>query len=219
MRARSDAQVWLFPRRKLGEGATPSTEKGRAPLKVGIESIQPLFGLPQKDAAKALGISLTALKQVCRKLGVVRWPYWRKKKEKGKAAGPRAASVDAAQTRPLVGMPSGGDGSGFGAAAGGASGSTASRGPSGGQQPPREPDSCHSSSTSRAALPRTALPGTPGSTSPSHSTLPDARETDASAALVAVSAMSPRRAEGSGREGRGGRGGGAPASDGGPEAR
>jgi hypothetical protein len=80
-------QVWLFPRRKNGQGATPSTEKGRPPLKVGIESIQPLFGLPQKDAAKALGISLTALKQVCRKLGVVRWPYWRKKKDKGKGAG------------------------------------------------------------------------------------------------------------------------------------
>jgi len=62
-------QVWLFPRRKNGQGASTSTEKGRPPLKVGIESIQPLFGLPQKDAAKALGISLTALKQVCRKLG------------------------------------------------------------------------------------------------------------------------------------------------------
>ena len=27
-------------------------EKGRAPLQVGIHSIQPLFNLPQKDAAK-----------------------------------------------------------------------------------------------------------------------------------------------------------------------
>ena len=213
--ARPDTQVWLFPRRKLGQGATTSTEKGRAPLKVGIESIQPLFGLPQKDAAKALGISLTALKQVCRKLGIVRWPYWRKKKEKGKAAGPRAASADAAQTRPLVAAASGGDGSGLGAVAGGASGSSGRQG-----QPPRELDSGHFSSASRAALPRTALPGTAGVTSlPLHSTLPDARETDAAAALVAVSVMSPRRAEGGSREGGVRGGAGAPASDGSPEAR
>ena len=36
-----------------------------------------LFGVPQPLAAKELGISLTALKQICRKLGIVRWPYQR----------------------------------------------------------------------------------------------------------------------------------------------
>ena len=67
------------------------TEKGRAPLQVDMESIKPLFGLPQKDAATMLGISLTALKQVCRKLGVQRWPYWRRKKSEG--TGGRYAGV------------------------------------------------------------------------------------------------------------------------------
>ena len=38
-----------------------------------------------------LGISLTALKQVCRKLGVQRWPYWRRKKSEG--TGGRYAGV------------------------------------------------------------------------------------------------------------------------------
>jgi hypothetical protein len=78
--ALSALQVRLFPRRKLGDGSSTQTEKGRPPLRVDMESIKPLFNLPQKDAAKALGISLTALKQVCRKLGVDRWPYWRRKK-------------------------------------------------------------------------------------------------------------------------------------------
>jgi hypothetical protein len=35
------------------------------------------FELKQKDAANEFGISLTAFKQVCRKLGVDRWPYRR----------------------------------------------------------------------------------------------------------------------------------------------
>jgi len=34
-----------------------------------------LFGIRQPEAAKRLAISLTALKQVYRKLGIVRWPY------------------------------------------------------------------------------------------------------------------------------------------------
>jgi len=33
--------------------------------------------MQQAEAAKRLGISITALKQVCRKLGITRWPYHR----------------------------------------------------------------------------------------------------------------------------------------------
>jgi len=60
---------------------------------VDLESIEPLFDLPQKDAAKELGISLTALKQVCRKLGVDRWPYWRKKKPEAKSIPSHAYTI------------------------------------------------------------------------------------------------------------------------------
>ena len=64
--------VRVFPRRKAGEECN-SPEKGRLPLKFDLETIQPLFALPQKDAANMLGISLTALKKVCRKLGIHNW--------------------------------------------------------------------------------------------------------------------------------------------------
>jgi len=69
------AGVHLFPRRKAGENDIP--EKGRLPIMVDLDSIRLLFGIRQPDAAKRLAISLTALKQVCRKLGIVRWPYYR----------------------------------------------------------------------------------------------------------------------------------------------
>ena len=68
-------RVHLFPRRKAGDETVP--EKGRRPVEVDLRMIQGLFGVPQPDAAAALGVSLTALKQVCRKLGIPRWPYQR----------------------------------------------------------------------------------------------------------------------------------------------
>jgi hypothetical protein len=70
-----NVKVHLFPRRKAGDDIFP--EKGRLPVKVDRETVESLFGVPQPDAARALGISLTSLKQVCRKLGVTRWPYQR----------------------------------------------------------------------------------------------------------------------------------------------
>lgn len=48
-----------------------------------LATVQRKFGLPQQDAAKELGISLTSLKQVCRKLGISRWPYYRLAKHGG----------------------------------------------------------------------------------------------------------------------------------------
>ena len=79
-----NAHVRLFPRRKIAGGEVP--EKGRAPLKVDAAAIKALFGLPQSDAAQAIGVSLTALKQTCRKLGIQRWPYQRPRKSGRKAA-------------------------------------------------------------------------------------------------------------------------------------
>jgi len=70
------AGVRLFPRRKAGETRTPP-EKGRLPIRMDLDSIRMLFGMRQPEAAKRLAISLTALKQVCRKLGITRWPYHR----------------------------------------------------------------------------------------------------------------------------------------------
>ena len=70
-----NVRVQLFPRRKAGDQVYP--EKGRQPVKVDLETISSMFGMPQPEAARVLDLSLTALKQVCRKLGITRWPYKR----------------------------------------------------------------------------------------------------------------------------------------------
>ncbi len=73
----SDAgKVSLFPRRKMG-GSAPS--KHRAPVKLDYQTLESLFEIPQPDAARELGIALTTLKHACRRLGVRRWPYSRKR--------------------------------------------------------------------------------------------------------------------------------------------
>jgi HrpA-like RNA helicase len=71
------ASVHLFPRRKAGLKEASPPAKGRAPILVSYQAIASFFGQPQTDAARQLGISLTTLKQVCRKLGLTRWPYMR----------------------------------------------------------------------------------------------------------------------------------------------
>ena len=93
-RSAESIQVCLFPRRKAGE-LRSSLPRGRAPLKVDGHAIQSLFDRPQGEAAKQLGISITAMKQVCRKLDIVRWPYRRKKK----AESARAAHTSLAAAR------------------------------------------------------------------------------------------------------------------------
>jgi len=64
----------IFPRRRPGERGPPA-ERGRDPVVLERATIAQHFGLPQGEAAQELGISLTTLKQACRKLGVQRWPY------------------------------------------------------------------------------------------------------------------------------------------------
>ena len=44
------------------------------PVELDLEALRSKFDLRLSDAAKSLGISITSLKQVCRKLGVARWP-------------------------------------------------------------------------------------------------------------------------------------------------
>lgn len=102
-------QVKLFPRRKAGHNEVH--EKGRPPVKVSVETIEAMFCMPQAAACKVLGISLTALKQVCRKLGITRWPYQRRKRDTrchSNAKTPAAktsASIAMSDTRTLPGAP------------------------------------------------------------------------------------------------------------------
>ena len=60
---------------KLHEGCVPG--RGRRPTKIERRVVEGLFSVPQPDAARKLGISLTTLKQACRRLGIMRWPYQR----------------------------------------------------------------------------------------------------------------------------------------------
>jgi hypothetical protein len=52
-------------------------KKGRPPTTVDLVKLRGLLNVPLPSAAMELGISLTTLKQVCRKIGIKRWPYRR----------------------------------------------------------------------------------------------------------------------------------------------
>ncbi|EKX53856.1 hypothetical protein GUITHDRAFT_100822 [Guillardia theta CCMP2712] len=94
-------KVRIFPRRKAFQDARP--HKGKA-LMVDISTLQPLFGLPQEEASKLLGISVTAMKQLCRKLGVGRWPY--QKPTHKERASPISQDFDAQISVSVVDEPS-----------------------------------------------------------------------------------------------------------------
>ena len=61
----------VYPRRKAGE-TVRSTSK---PIVLTKEMLEPFFGTPLRTAAWHMGLCPTALKSVCRKLGINRWPY------------------------------------------------------------------------------------------------------------------------------------------------
>ena len=67
----------VIPRRKRKAGAS-SGVSGAAkvkPIKIALEILDRLSNLSLSQAADSLGISSTAMKKSCRKLGVRRWPY------------------------------------------------------------------------------------------------------------------------------------------------
>eukprot|EP00960_Hanusia_phi_P048939 759268-Hanusia_phi.AAC.1 len=64
----------ILPRRSRNEQSSIAKKES---LSLVREDIVRLFDMRQTDAAKMLGISLTALKCVCRKLGIMKWPYSR----------------------------------------------------------------------------------------------------------------------------------------------
>jgi len=61
----------VFPRRKAGEIKRAKTK----PLVLTKEMLTMLFDRPLKQAATSLGVSATALKGICRKLEIHRWPF------------------------------------------------------------------------------------------------------------------------------------------------
>ena len=87
--------IQIFPRHKAGVKGTDHPVRRRSPLTVSLQLIQSKFSLPQSEAAISLGISRTALKQVCRRLCVQSWPY-RRKKEPAAAHALQPTSTNAA---------------------------------------------------------------------------------------------------------------------------
>jgi hypothetical protein len=67
-----DSDFKIFPRRKGGQSRN-HTES--APVIITAELLQSYYNMPLVRAAKKLGICTTALKKVCRKLGIHKWPY------------------------------------------------------------------------------------------------------------------------------------------------
>jgi hypothetical protein len=61
----------IYARRKAGESRR-STDKAIVLTK---SDLAPFFGTPLRNAAYHLSLCPTALKKVCRKLGIRRWPY------------------------------------------------------------------------------------------------------------------------------------------------
>ncbi|EKX44837.1 hypothetical protein GUITHDRAFT_109262 [Guillardia theta CCMP2712] len=76
----------VFARRKQSSGFL-MLYKGARGVSLKASSLQALFHLPQTKAAASLGLSLTAFKSACRRLGIARWPYERKsRRERAGAA-------------------------------------------------------------------------------------------------------------------------------------
>ena len=59
--------------------------KENAEVELSVEALTPLFGMRVSDAARLVGIGVSTLKTVCRRLGIERWPYSRGVKGAGEA--------------------------------------------------------------------------------------------------------------------------------------
>mmetsp|Transcript_61374 Transcript_61374/g.151049 ORF Transcript_61374/g.151049 Transcript_61374/m.151049 type:complete len:306 (-) Transcript_61374:351-1268(-) len=68
--ARTGGKI-VYPRRKAGENPLDQ----RTPVIITLELLQEHFGTPLHVAAAKLGICATALKRVCRKVGIPKWPF------------------------------------------------------------------------------------------------------------------------------------------------
>ncbi|EKX49499.1 hypothetical protein GUITHDRAFT_105023 [Guillardia theta CCMP2712] len=61
-------------------------------IRIDPARLQALFCYKESEAAKILGISLTAMKSVCRRAGITRWPYSRTRAGAGDSASASGSS-------------------------------------------------------------------------------------------------------------------------------
>lgn len=62
----------LFPRRKAGESDLKALG---GPVDLSKEIVDEFVGMSMKEASQKLGISASAMKKACRKLGIQKWPH------------------------------------------------------------------------------------------------------------------------------------------------
>lgn len=96
--AGGDDIITLFPRRKAGQSRPGG---GKGPVVLNLELLEQFYGMPLHVAANRLGICQTAIKKVCRRLGIMKWPYKEMRMpserfEKGDDKGEAADNSDAA---------------------------------------------------------------------------------------------------------------------------
>lgn len=65
----------VFPRRGRKGGSGDDKGRGHEPILITMEVMMGLFHLPLVQASKHLGLSPTAIKSVCRRLGIKKWPF------------------------------------------------------------------------------------------------------------------------------------------------
>ena len=85
------------------------------PVEVDLATLKSKFDMRLSDAAKSLGISITSFKQVCRKLGVARWPRRLRPRSSAQQPGSNSDSdselIESESPRPRDGGPSAAGGS------------------------------------------------------------------------------------------------------------
>mmetsp|Transcript_10616 Transcript_10616/g.21005 ORF Transcript_10616/g.21005 Transcript_10616/m.21005 type:complete len:523 (+) Transcript_10616:217-1785(+) len=89
----------IFPRRKAGQDSRGPTQ----PVIVTMELLKELSHMPLATAAEKLGVSPTAIKKACRKLGVHRWPIkpmTEARPTSSKGSEPRSSTAASRQASP-----------------------------------------------------------------------------------------------------------------------
>jgi len=90
----------ILPRRKAGQ---PETERESEPVVLNRDVLESLFHLPLAAASGKLGLSATSIKKVCRRMGIIKWPYksCRSGSKRGSGAtSPTSSENSAAATPP-----------------------------------------------------------------------------------------------------------------------
>eukprot|EP00961_Rhodomonas_salina_P067671 908667-Rhodomonas_salina.2 len=89
MRAPPRSTTLMHPRKKA---ETPAEGPESRTLTIDITTVTGLFHLPLQKAAESIGICVTSMKRVCRRLGISQWPYVKPTKASRKSMSPNPCS-------------------------------------------------------------------------------------------------------------------------------